>query len=416
MRKSMDSQSSERSLGTRLRGLFGGVIILYFIIAFEVLIMISPFAAFFYAALNPVLLFFARWPATRWLTAFFLPHMVVPPGLFLQTVRVAGSVLFVVGVVISLTCAGQLYFHKFFRRGPALGGLYRWIRHPQYLSLGATGLGLAILWPRFLTIVLWAVMVGLYYLLARDEERRMVNQFGEQYREYMVRTGMFLPRGIERAADRLPFRKSPVLRSLFGFVLLVVVAVGAAFALRAYTIARLPLWSEGRITAIAILPGDFALIEHRMADVLELPGVESRLDQSSLPILVYVVPQNYVMQGMIADTGLQWRLYEHHETFAMIADWILHPFRHLQGGHMMAHNNTGGASATSSAPGGVVRRLIFLQIESPSSGNARAIIFGIRTTRVPQFFADVDIHNLVLLDIHSLGPGTGWGRVPTPMF
>jgi protein-S-isoprenylcysteine O-methyltransferase Ste14 len=226
---------------TRFRGLFGGVIILYFIIALEVLIMISTFAAFFYAALNPVLLFFAQWPATHWLTAFFLPHMVVPPGLLLQTVRVAGSVLFVAGAVIFLVCAGQVYFHKFLRRGPALGGLYRWIRHPQYLGLGATGLGLAILWPRFLTIVLWAVMVELYYLLARDEERR-----------------------------------------------------------------------------------------------------------------------NYIMQGMIADTGLQWRLYEHHQTLAMIANWILHPFRHLQGGHMMTHHNIGSASATSSAPGGVVRRLIFL--------------------------------------------------------
>ena len=73
--------SSETSPANRLRGLLGGVIILYFIIALEELIMISPFAALFYAALNPVLLFFAEWPATRWLTAFFLPHMVSPPGL-----------------------------------------------------------------------------------------------------------------------------------------------------------------------------------------------------------------------------------------------------------------------------------------------------------------------------------------------
>jgi protein-S-isoprenylcysteine O-methyltransferase Ste14 len=398
------------------RGLFGGVIILYFVIALEVLIMISPFAGFFYAAFNPLLLFLAQWPATRWLAAFFLPHMVVPPGLFLQAVRVAGSVLSVVGAVIFLVCAGQVYFHKFFRRGPALGGFYRWIRHPQYLGLGATGLGLAILWPRFLTIVLWTVMVGLYYLLSRDEERRMVNQFGDQYREYMVRTGMFLPRRVERAADRLPFQNLPVLRLLFGFVLLVVVAVGGAFTLRAYTIGRLPLWSEGRITAIAILPGDFIMVEHRMADVLALPEVKSRLDQSSGPILVYLVPQHYVMQGMIADTGPQWRLYEHHQTIAMIADWIFHPFQHLQGGHMMTHHDIGGAPASSSAAGGMVRRLIFLRLDSSPPGNTRAAIFGIRTTRVPLFFADVDIHNLVLLDIHSLGPGTGWGRVPTPMF
>lgn len=401
---------------SRLRGLFGGVIVLYFIIALEVLIMISPFAAFFYAAFDPVLLFFAQWPATAWLAAFFLPHMILPPGLFLQSVRVAGSVLFVGGALIFLVCAAQVYFHKLLRRGPALGGLYRWIRHPQYLALAATGLGLAILWPRFLTIVLWAVMVGLYYVLARDEERRMVKQFGDQYREYMARTGMFLPRVLERVAVRLPFQKSPVLRSVVKFVILVVAAVGGAFALRAYTIARLPLWSEGRITAMAILPADSMMLEHRMSDVLELPDVKSRLDESSGPILVYLVPQQYVMQGMIADTGPQWRLYEHHQTLGMIADWIFHPFRHLQGGHMMMHHDTGGASATSMASGGMVRRLIFLQLVPTRPGDTRDLIFGITTTRVPQFFADVDIHNLILLDIHSLGPGTGWGAVPTPMF
>jgi protein-S-isoprenylcysteine O-methyltransferase Ste14 len=31
---------------------------------------------------------------------------------------------------------------------------------------------------RFLTLVLFAVMVSLYYILAKDEERRMVNRFG----------------------------------------------------------------------------------------------------------------------------------------------------------------------------------------------------------------------------------------------
>jgi len=401
---------------TSTRGLFGGVVVLYFVIALEVLIMISPFAAFFYAAFNPVLLFFAQWPATRWLAAFFLPHMVMPPGPFLRTVRVAGSVLFVGGAGIFLVCAGQVYFHKLFRRDPAVGGLYRWIRHPQYLALAATGLGLAILWPRFLTIVLWAVMVGVYSLLARDEERRMVDQFGDQYREYMGRTGMFLPRGIERGAARLPFPESPVLRRLLGVVLLGVVAVGGAFALRAYTIARLPLWSAGRITAMAILPGDAMMLEHRMAQVLELREVKSRLDQASGPILVYLVPQHYVMQGMIADTGPQWRLYEHHGTLAMITDWIFHPFRHLQGGHMMMHHAMEGVSPTSPASGAMVRRLIFLHVDAPRPEYTRAQLFGITTNRVPLFFADVEIHDLTLLDIHSLGPGTGWGRVPTPMF
>jgi hypothetical protein len=409
---------AHRANGVRLisksRPLFGGLILLYFVIALEVLIMISPFAAFFYAAFNPVLLFLARWPETRWLAAFFLPHMVLPPGLFLKAVRVAGSVLFVGGSIVFLACAGQVYFHKFSRRGRALGGLYRWIRHPQYLALAVAGLGLAILWPRFLTIVLWTVMVGLYNLLARDEERRMVKQFGDQYREHIARTGMFLPRGLENPFGRLPFPKSPLLRPLLGFVILVVVALGSAFALRAYTVARLPLWSSGSVTVLAILPGDGSMLEHRMEEVLELPDVKARMAKVPGPILVYFVPREYVMQGMIADAGPEWRLYEHHQTLAMIADWIFHPFRHLQGGHAMRH--TGGAPLTGATAGVAVRRLIFLSVRTTREEVTPASLFAINTTRAPRFLADVDIHNLVLLETKDLGPGTGWGNVPTPLF
>ena len=93
-------------------------IVLYFIIAFEVLIMISPFAGFFYSVFNPVLLKVAAQPSTRWLSAFFLPHMVVPPGWFLQAVRVMGSIFFVAGLVLFFICAGQVYSAKFRKRAP----------------------------------------------------------------------------------------------------------------------------------------------------------------------------------------------------------------------------------------------------------------------------------------------------------
>lgn len=148
---------------TKSRPLMGGMIVLYFIIGLEVLIMISPFAAFFYAAFNPFLLFLAGSQATHWLADFFLPHMVSPPSALLKMIRVSGSFFFVGGATVFLVCAGQVYFDKFFRRGPALRGLYTWIRHPQYGALAVTGIGLSILWPRFLTVVLWVAMMGLYY-------------------------------------------------------------------------------------------------------------------------------------------------------------------------------------------------------------------------------------------------------------
>ncbi len=409
----MKREDEEIRATTRSRPVIGGVIVLYFVIALEVLIMISPFAAFFYAVFNPVLLFLAKSPATRWLAAFFLPHMVLPPGFLLKAIRVAGSVLFVAGSLVFLVCAGQVYSHKLFRRGPASGGLYRSIRHPQYLALALAGLGLAILWPRFLTIVLWTVMVGLYILLALDEERRMVNQFGDQYRGYMARTGMFFPRGLE-ALGRRTLPGSSVLGPTLGFTILVVVAVGGAFSLRVYTVDRLPLWSSGRVTALSILPGDGAMLEHRMGDVLELPEVKARLAKTPGPVLVYVVPRQYVMQGMIADTGPEWRLYEHHQTLAMITDWIFHPFRHLQGGHAM-HGAEGGLAAGAPS-GGVIRRLIFLSVATSRSAATPSSLFAINAARRPQFLADIDIHSLALLEVKDLGPGTGWGDVPTPLF
>jgi protein-S-isoprenylcysteine O-methyltransferase Ste14 len=399
---------------TKSRPLLGGIIVLYFIIGLEVLVMISPFAAFFYAAFNPFLLFLARWQATQWLADFFLPHMIVPPGAWLKVVRVAGSVFFVGGALVFLLCAGQVYFHKFSRRGPALGWLYTWIRHPQYVALALTGIGLSVLWPRFLTVVLWTVMVGLYYLLARDEERRMLAAFGDQYRAYMSRTGMFLPRPLEQLLAKVPLPGPSALRVPLVLALILALTLGSALALRQCTVAQLPLWSNGRVTVLAVLPGDTVMLQHRMDDVLQLPEVESRLSEDKGAVLGYIVPTQYVMQGMIADTDPAYRLYEHHQTIPMIVDWIFHPFRHLEGGHAMMHHHADMLANESPT----LRRIIFLRVteEGGAAASEPSSLFAIGAVRTPQFFIDVDLHTLSLQTVKDLGPGTGWGNVPTPLF
>lgn len=398
------------------RPLLGGAILLYFVIGLEILIMISPLAAFFYAAFNPFLLSLARHDATRWLSAFFLPHMVSPPSPLLATVRVAGSVLFVLGAAIFLVCAFQVYSNKLLRRGVATRALYAFIRHPQYLGLGLTGLGLAILWPRFLVLVLWIAMLVLYDLLARDEERRMVAQFGDSYREYMDRTGMFLPKAFEDLLGSRRAPRRPGLKRALAFIVLAGVTIGGAFALRAYTVSKLPLWSNGPITTLAILPGDLPMIAHRMDALLDLPEVRSRLERSQRPFLVYFLPKDYIMQGMIADTGGEWRLYKQHHAGAMIADWIFHPFRHLEGGHGMAGHGAPEDAMSHTGMNGTVRRLIFLEVETPTGDSRAEDLFAIGANRTPLFAADVDVHEVRLDGIQDLSTGTGWGRVPTPVF
>jgi protein-S-isoprenylcysteine O-methyltransferase Ste14 len=391
--------------------LLRSALVLYFVIAFEVLIMISPFAGFFYSVFNPVLLKLAGNSATRWLSAFYLPHMVLPQDRFLQFVRVMGSVLFVVGMAVFFVCAAQIYTAKLTKKGAVLKGLYSYIRHPQYLGLGIAGLGLSILWPRFLTIVLWLLMSLVYYFLARDEERRMLNAHEITYRQYMNKTGMFLPRNMEQLL--LPSSRMGKVVLALGFI---VIVMGAAFLLRSYTISHLTLWTKAQnVTGVAILPEDGFKMDHRMGDILELTEVKERLKDNK-QYLVYFIPQDYIMQGMIADTGGDWKLYEQHHSLSMITDWVFHPFRHLREGHhamhggMHAHQQTGGGMEQ-----GVVRRLIFLSIEDVDV-KTPSDLFAINALRVPQFMADVEVHTMQLLDVKELPHGSGWGSVPTPVF
>lgn len=378
---------------------------LYFVVCFEILIMISPFAGFFYSAFNPFLLGLAKYRATNWLSSFFFTHMVVPPNDFLKVVRILGSVFFSLGILLFLICAVQVYASKFLRRGPVIKGLYLLIRHPQYVALATAGAGLAILWPRFLVVVLWLAMVLVYYLLARDEEGRMQRQHPVAYREYMQRTGMFLPRSIENAVPL-----STAARRVAAFLLLAVFVIGGAFLLRRYTVDHLPLWMDSKVVALAVLAEDKKMMEHRMGDVLNLEPIKSRLEQNH-SYLVYFLPTNYVMQGLIADTGDDWQLYKRHHTISRFSDWIFHPFTHL-----------GGAHASAFEPGdhphhgaGSVRRLIFVKV-SATSITKPTDVFAISTTRTPDFMADVDVHSLGVLATKSLPVETAWGKVPTPAF
>jgi steroid 5-alpha reductase family enzyme len=73
--------------------------------------------------------------------------------------------------------------------------LYALLRHPQYLGLFMALFGEGIVhWPTIFSVALFPIIVLAYSLLARKEERRMVEQFGEQYLTYQRRVPMFIPR------------------------------------------------------------------------------------------------------------------------------------------------------------------------------------------------------------------------------
>lgn len=74
-------------------------------------------------------------------------------------------------------------------------GVYARMRHPQYTGLFLIVFGEGIVhWPTIVSVIAFPVIVLAYTILARKEERQMLEKFGERYRAYQRRVPMFVPR------------------------------------------------------------------------------------------------------------------------------------------------------------------------------------------------------------------------------
>ena len=74
-------------------------------------------------------------------------------------------------------------------------GLYGYVRHPQYTGLFLALFGEGVVhWPTLFSVGLFPLIVLAFTWLARKEERAMLDQFGEAYREYRQHVPMFVPR------------------------------------------------------------------------------------------------------------------------------------------------------------------------------------------------------------------------------
>src|SRR6266700_831383 len=75
----------------------------------------------------------------------------------------------------------------------AITGPYAYIRHPQYVGFIVIMIGFLMQWPTLLTLIMFPVLVTMYVLLARREEREVQAMLGEAYTRYAARTPAFFP-------------------------------------------------------------------------------------------------------------------------------------------------------------------------------------------------------------------------------
>jgi protein-S-isoprenylcysteine O-methyltransferase Ste14 len=102
---------------------------------------------------------------------------------------ILGAWLTLVGMLLIMI--GWAQIHR--AQGLATTGIYRYIRHPQYVGMFLILSGWILHWPTLVTILMYPILFTVYYRLARMEERELRSEFGEEYIHYQEITPGFFP-------------------------------------------------------------------------------------------------------------------------------------------------------------------------------------------------------------------------------
>ena len=278
----------------------------YIIILFEMIYMSTPFAIYFYSVYKLPLQFFNESNATSWLVQNIFPHFTQTNSVVINSLLYASWPLMGIGLAMFLISFVQLYWAKFRKKGVVVAGLYRFIRHPQYVAWSIFGLGIAIFWSRMIVILMYISMLFVYYLLAQNEERECLEKYGDSYQNYYQKTGRFLPRISNKTPDHprqiLPPKGIKRLGALMAVYLLTMLCTSVlGLFVRSYSLSRISsgVWDNAVVISTATMGK--SQINKIVSLAANDPEAKRRLvqivDSSGTSQLIYIVP-------------LEWRIPE----------------------------------------------------------------------------------------------------------
>lgn len=240
----------------------------------------------------------------------------------------------------------------------------------------------------------------------------MLEEHGDDYRNYMHRTGMFLPFEPGRKIYALLFGwiKSPGWALASSYAVILTICVALAFGLRSYTISQTSMvYLPGKqLTAISTMPKSEPSMKLILDNAYQQRVVTEALtdfrQEGHKGFLVHMMPRNYMMQGLFAqpsdaDMGSMRRF-----SWRAILGFVF-PFIHSHNHHTMAGESEDGKV-----------RLIFSQLTWPNGEYApadKALNFTVK--HLPLLKVDIDLKNYEVQAVERTPIRNFWGQMPMPL-
>ena len=96
---------------------------------------------------------------------------------------ILGIFIFLLGA--SVYFKWEIFWNKTYNGQLITGGIFQHIRHPHYVSLLIVGFGLALFFYSLLALIIAFLAIPIMIWSILDEEKLLIKQYGEKYKEYM---------------------------------------------------------------------------------------------------------------------------------------------------------------------------------------------------------------------------------------
>jgi protein-S-isoprenylcysteine O-methyltransferase Ste14 len=151
-----------------------------------------------YGFIAPIFLLFDIYhPALDWSSlTFLISHTTI-----ILILQIVGISLYIIGYTIYVV--GRLEIKEWFAElwspsklgdGFTSSGIYSYMRHPLYTGGIIFSIGMILAFQTWLGLLLYIYPIIVMIRTSSKEETLLLERFGEEYEQYMSKTGRFLPK------------------------------------------------------------------------------------------------------------------------------------------------------------------------------------------------------------------------------